>query len=81
MWHHQREGLDPRSTGIPFHHRVVTKEFLLERRQDIQGAERLSRDSQRAPDREAVGGLPGQAYTASMFPRGERNCDFLQQQS
>ena len=65
-WHHQhrqREGMDQRSTGIPFHHRGAAKEFLLEWRQDTQGAGRLPRDSQRASDREAVGGLSRQAYT------------------
>ena len=65
-WHHQhsqQKGLDQCSTGIPSHHCHVAAEFLLEWRQDIRGAECLPGDSQRAPDREATGGLLCQAYT------------------
>ena len=74
-WHHQHrqwEGLDQRSTGIPSHHHRAAAEFLLKRHQDILGAERLPRDSQRAPDREAMGGLPRQAYTAGVHVPARR---------
>ena len=64
--------MDQRSTGIPFDHRGAAKEFLLERRQDTLGAGRLPRDSQRAPDREAVGRLPRQAYTVGAHVPAQR---------
>jgi len=68
LWNHQhrlREGVDQRSTGISCYDRRFASEFLFELHQYTPGTERLSEDSQRIPDREAMGGLSRQAYTTA----------------
>ena len=60
------------------HHDSAAPGFLPEWRQNVPGAERVLGGSQRAPGREALGGLS--ALLALQLPRAQRDGDFLLRQ-
>ena len=54
------------TAGIPSHHDSAAPGFLPEWRQNVPGAERVLGGSQRAPGREALGGLSDQAHSSRL---------------
>ena len=54
------------TAGIPSHHDSAAPGFLPEWRQNVPGAERVLGGGQRAPGREALGGLSDQAHSSRL---------------